>query len=143
MKPADLALLHAVAFESPPPWSEAAFASLLSDRGVHLLTTPDAHAFLLGRVVAGEAEILTLATHPAARRQGHARALVARFLTAAQRAGAERVFLEVAEDNAPARALYAGCGFSAAGRRPGYYRSAAGAPVAALILARGLDAPAG
>ena len=143
MDPTELARLHAAAFTRPPPWSATAFASLLAEPTVSLLTAPDGRAFLLGRVVADEAEILTLATHPAARRRGHARALVARFLDAARKSGAECVHLEVAEDNAPARALYAACGFCPTGRRPGYYPRADATPVAALILSCPLDRPGG
>jgi [ribosomal protein S18]-alanine N-acetyltransferase len=138
MQPAELALVHAATFTYPPPWSEAAFASALADPAVILLTAPDARAFLLGRQVADEAEILTLATHPDVRRRGHARALVLRFLDAARDRGVTAVHLEVAEDNAAARALYAACGFFEAGRRPGYYRDASGRPVAALLLSRPL-----
>jgi [ribosomal protein S18]-alanine N-acetyltransferase len=138
MRPSELASLHAAAFTSPPPWSEAAFASLLVDPAVTLLATPDARGFLIGRQVADEAEILTLATHPEVRRRGLARALVVQFLEAARAGGATRVHLEVAEDNAAARALYAACGFAETGRRPAYYRDAAGRPGAALLLRRPL-----
>jgi [ribosomal protein S18]-alanine N-acetyltransferase len=138
MRPSELVSLHAAAFTNPPPWSEGAFASLLADPAVTLLATPDARAFLIGRRVADEAEILTLATHPEARRRGLARALVVQFLEAARAGGATRVHLEVAEDNAAARALYAACGFGETGRRPAYYRDAAGRPVAALLLSRPL-----
>ena len=139
MDPAKLALLHAAAFTAPPPWPASAFAGCLADPTAFLLVAPDEQAFLLGRVVADEAEILTLATHPTARRQGHARALLARFLAEARRRGAIRAHLEVAEDNTAARALYAGCGFGAAGRRPGYYRAPGGPAIAALILTCALD----
>jgi [ribosomal protein S18]-alanine N-acetyltransferase len=139
MRPAELALLHAAAFTDPPPWSETAFAALLADPKVTLLAAPGGHAFLLARRVADEAEILTLATHPGARRQGVARALVARFLDAARQDGAAVVHLEVAEGNAAARSLYAACGFAETGRRPGYYRDATGRPVAAVLLSRCLS----
>ena len=49
--------------------------------------------------------------------------------------GAERMFLEVAEGNAAARALYARTGFAGAGRRRGYYARADGSREDALILA--------
>jgi ribosomal-protein-alanine N-acetyltransferase len=96
--------------------------------------------FLLGRAVAGEAELLTLAVAPEARRLGLGRKLVARFLYQAQLRGAVRAFLEVKADNAAAVALYESAGFTPAGRRRGYYRSADGTRTDALVLARELAA---
>ncbi|MDP3371055.1 MAG: ribosomal-protein-alanine acetyltransferase, partial [Brevundimonas sp.] len=54
--------------------------------------------------------------------------------------GATRLFLEVAEDNMAALALYAGAGFVEAGRRPGYYARPHGRPRDALVLALNLTA---
>lgn len=137
--PAELAALHARAIASPPPWSAAAFAALLADPAAFVLTRPG--ALLAGRVILDEAELLTLATDPARRRQGLASALMAGFEAAATARGATAAFLEVAEDNAAARALYAGAGWRQAGRRPGYYARPGAPPVAALILKRDLAAP--
>lgn len=136
MTPSALAALHARCFAAPPPWSARAFADALAQPGALLLTAPD--AFLLGRVAAGEAELLTLAVAPEARRRGTARSLCRRFAIAARRAGAEAAFLEVAADNAAARALYAGCGWVEAGRRPRYYGPALDAVVMRLDLAASL-----
>lgn len=133
MTPEALARLHASAFAQDRPWTAAEFASLLSFPGSLLLG--DARAVLLGRVTLDEAEILTLATDPAHRRQGLAATLLARFEAEARARGAARAFLEVAEDNAPARALYEGRGYRGVGRRPAYY-ARPGAPVAALVLSR-------
>lgn len=119
MRPQALAALHARCFTVPPPWSAGAFAEALAQPGAMLLTAPD--AFLLGRTAAGEAELLTLAVAPEGRRRGTARALCDRFAARARAAGADAAFLEVAADNAAARALYAGCGWVEAGRRPRYY----------------------
>lgn len=139
MTPEALALLHARCFRAPPPWSAADFAGLLADPLVFLLVEGDA-GFLLGRAVAGEAELLTLAVAPEARRLGLGRKLVARFLYQAQLRGAERTFLEVRADNAPAIALYESAGFTAAGRRRGYYLGQDGNRTDALVLARELAA---
>ena len=98
--------------------------------------------FVLARVVADEAEILTLAIDPVGRRCGTGGALVAAAAGTALAMGARNLWLEVAEDNAAARALYAGARFEAAGRRPGYYRRKDGT-VDALLLHRRLNsAPA-
>lgn len=136
MTPADLARLHALSFTTPSPWSEASFAGLLESPHVFLLEAPGGHAFALGRVIGPEAELLTLATDPAARRQGLARALMARFEIMSRSLGAQTLFLEVAEDNSPALALYAACGFTQTGRRHGYYRRVNHPPIAALLLCK-------
>jgi ribosomal-protein-alanine N-acetyltransferase len=48
------------------------------------------------------------------------------------------VFLEVDEDNEPARRLYRRAGFREVGRRPGYYPQAGGNAATALVLRRDL-----
>lgn len=128
MTPDDLARLHASCFTRPRPWSANEFRNLSAAQGSLLLT--DGAAFLLGRVIGPEAELLTLAVDPAARRRGQGRALVTRFLAAARAQGAETAFLEVAADNAAAIALYAATGWTEAGRRRGYY----GEGIDALVL---------
>ncbi|PHP28600.1 GNAT family N-acetyltransferase [Limimaricola cinnabarinus] len=140
--PAALALTHAAAFRGERGWSAEEFEGLLSAPGTIL--SGDATSFVLGRVTLDEAEILTLATHPDHLRLGHAGRALAAFHAAAHAAGARMAFLEVAEDNTAARALYAAWGYAQAGRRPGYYARQGRAPVAALILTRALsgrDAP--
>lgn len=138
---ARLAAIHAEAFDRPgdTPWSAAAFADLLTQAGVFAVEAPD--GFILMRVVADEAEILTLAVRPGARRGGQGGRLVGEGVLAAAARGATRVFLEVAEDNAAARALYDRAGFVEAGRRPGYYAAADGGRRDALLLALNLTAP--
>ncbi|RVT87123.1 GNAT family N-acetyltransferase [Rhodobacteraceae bacterium CCMM004] len=136
MSPAALATLHAAAMTVPRPWTAAEFAALLADPATLLACRP--HGFALGRVVLDEAELLTLATDPGHRRRGIGRACLAAYETAAAARGAVRGVLEVAEDNAAARALYTAGGYAPCGRRPGYYRAADGRAVDALIYARPL-----
>jgi [ribosomal protein S18]-alanine N-acetyltransferase len=135
--PEALATLHMRSFRTPPPWSAADFAGLLADPLVFLLLEGDA-GFLLGRAVAGEAELLTIAVAPEARRRGLGRNLMSRFLYQARLRGAERAFLEVAADNPGAVALYESSGFLPVGTRRGYYRSPEGQRIDALVLARDL-----
>lgn len=137
MSPASLARLHALCFTYPRPWSEAEFASLLSGPGAFLVGDPQ--GFALGRAIAGEAELLTLAVAPCARRQGLGRRLLDRFLADARTQGSAIVFLEVASDNAPALALYRSAGFSECGRRSGYYAGPGPRKTDALVLSRALD----
>lgn len=135
-----MAALHGRCFTTPRPWNEVEFAGLLTDPLAFLLVEADA-GLLLGRAVAGEAELLTLAVAPEARRRGLGQRLVGRFLYQARLRGAQSAFLEVAEDNVPAQVLYARAGFAPAGRRRGYYAGPNGAVVDALVLRREL-APA-
>ena len=127
-----LARLHAACFTMPRPWSAAEIAALLASPHVFVRMTDG--GFLLGRVIADEAELLTLAVDPALRRRGIARALLAQFLEVARDRGATRAFLEVAADNAAALALYLGSGFAEDGLRRGYYRQPDGGAVDALLL---------
>ncbi len=132
MTPEALAALHAASFTMPRPWSAIEFAGLLADRHVFLLT--ESGGFLLARVVADEAELLTLAVAPTMRRQGLGRRLVAQFLMQAKLQGATRAFLEVSTENVLATRLYAISGFVETGRRKGYFHGPDGRPADALVL---------
>ena len=107
MTPEALAALHALAFaDTPRPWTAAEFAALLA-RARRPSLAAGAEGFALGRVAGPEAELLTLAVHP--RRGGAGSA--ARWSPPSRRRprrAAPGGLLEVAETNAPARALYAG-----------------------------------
>lgn len=134
-----LARLQAECF--PDPWGAdgvARTASLSGTFGLIVRVTAAgkraAVGFALARVVADEAELLTIGVLPAWRGQGLAGRLLGGMLARAAALGASRMLLEVAEDNAAARALYARCNFSIVGRRPGYYRHPPRLPVDALIL---------
>ena len=86
---------------------------------------PHAGGFILSRLVAGEAEILSVAVAAARRGKGLARRLLDLHLRRLAGLGARTVFLEVDEGNEPARRLYRRAGFREVGRREGYYRDAA------------------
>ncbi|KGJ06696.1 ribosomal-protein-alanine N-acetyltransferase [Paracoccus halophilus] len=133
MTPEALAALHARCFPAHPrPWSAAEFTALLSQPLNFLILRP--RAFLIGRVIADEAELLTLAVAPEARRQGLALALLDEFTLTSQSRGADEAFLEVASDNAPALALYSGNNWEKSGTRRDYYAPG----VDAVIMRRAL-----
>lgn len=132
MTPADLARVHQECFTTPRPWNAAEFTALLASPGVFLVTRPG--GFALGRVIAPEAELLTIAVAPTARRQGTGAALMADFTAQARRRGAEESFLEVAADNTAALALYARAGFVQAGGRKGYYSRPDGSAIDAIVM---------
>lgn len=92
--------------------------------------------FLLSRAASDEAEILTIAVDPAFRRRGAARAMLSVHLARLAARGVRRLFLEVAEDNPGAIALYRSFGFHEEGRRKGYYRRPDGQTASALVMAR-------
>jgi ribosomal-protein-alanine N-acetyltransferase len=132
-----LAALHAAAFtpRGERGWTEDEFLALLSLEGIMgwIAASPEGAngaedgerevlGFVLFRALAGEAEIITIASRPDRRRAGVGGALLDAALATSLEADAETLFLEVAEDNDPALALYASRGFVAAGRRKGYYR---------------------
>lgn len=101
-----------------------------------LLTAPN--AFLIGRAVAGESELLTLAVFPDARRQGIATHLIAQFLNESINKAATDAFLEVAAENTPAIALYAATGFTQSGRRRAYYAHPDGTRTDAIVMTQRL-----
>lgn len=132
----DMAAIARAAYRHATPWSAAAFADALAAPGAVLATDPRG-AFVLARVIVDDCEILSVATAPGLQGQGLASALMRAALADAVDSGATRAILEVADDNAPARALYARLGFAPVGRRRGYYPRP-GQAADALILARAL-----
>nr|WP_255618478.1 ribosomal protein S18-alanine N-acetyltransferase [Roseibaca sp. Y0-43] len=130
-----MAVLHKAAFPDDP-WTARDLAAHLEDPA-SLLVAQD-KGFILLRCVLDEAEVLTFAVAPNAQGQGMGATLLAKAIDQARARGVQRLFLEVAEDNTPARALYARAGFAQTGRRKGYYRRSHGPAVDALLLERAL-----
>ena len=131
MTPVELSTLHHKCFTRPRPWSPDEFKQLMQS----CFLIERSNAFLLGRFIFDDAEILTLAVSPSERRKGVASLLVKEFLLKAKEQGIRRVTLEVAEDNLPALTLYNSFLFIKIGRREGYYKSINQQNnVAALIL---------
>lgn len=129
-----LAALHAAAMPAGEAWSAASIATELGLPGVFGLLEAGG-GMVLARVAADQAEILALAVAPGARRAGRGGALLAEAERLAARRGARQMFLEVAEGNAAARALYARAGYRPLGRRRAYYASGEDALVLGKALA--------
>ena len=129
-----LAALHAACFTAPRPWTAKEFGTILGLPHTFLLTQDG--GFLVGRAAGGEAELLTLAVPPDARRQGTGGLLVENFLHQIALMGADTAFLEVACDNAPALALYESYGFAEVAERKNYMRDASGKARDAYIMRR-------
>ncbi|MGE5504770.1 MAG: GNAT family N-acetyltransferase [Actinomycetota bacterium] len=129
-----LAGMHRICFAKP--WDTAAMVGLLdmpgSDGRIAVAGGRMAPSgggegpagLVLWRVVADEAEILTLAVLPPWRRTGLGRTLMRAAMDQARQAGAAVMFLEVASGNDAALALYQGLGFQRMGVRRGYYDGA-------------------
>ncbi len=122
-------------------WTVADIQRLQRPRGFVLTDLGRREAVALVSLAADEAEILDIGVVPHRRRWGIGRQLLEAACRLSAQSGAARIFLEVATDNSPARALYAAAGFVEAGRRPGYYPRPGGARCDALILRRPLAGP--
>jgi ribosomal-protein-alanine N-acetyltransferase len=128
-----LAALHARCFPPAEAWGQDAIALMLARPGGFGAWRPGA-GLVLARAAAGEAEILTLAVLPEARRRGTGRDLMRAAMAGARARGAAVMFLEVAAGNAAAVGLYRALGFAGVGRRARYYADGADA----LVLRRDL-----
>jgi [ribosomal protein S18]-alanine N-acetyltransferase len=130
---AAMAAIHAAAFPRPESWGEDAISLQLALPGAFGFV--DEHGgMLLARVAGDDAEVLTLAVAPGARRQGIATGLLYAAMAEARTRGAATLFLEVATANAVARTLYRRFGFAEAGRRRRYYADGGDAIVLRMNL---------
>ncbi len=143
--PADVDAVAALEAENlgVDAWSYGLVAEGVAGRlpTVHYLVAEDdgrlvGHA--VASVVADLAELQRIAVTAEHRRHGHAAALLAEVVALAREGGADRVLLEVREDNSGALAFYASHGFAEIDRRPRYYRDG----TTAVVLLRPLDGPA-
>ncbi|MGH6836602.1 MAG: GNAT family N-acetyltransferase [Methylocella sp.] len=138
---AECATIHATSFAYP--WREADFEQLYVAPGTFADGAFDAKVeylagFVLSRVAAGEADILTIAVAPQWRRRGIASSLLVPHLAGLAATRVTRLFLEVDVENTAARALYANFGFEQVGARKAYYRSAGARSATALVMRRDL-----
>lgn len=131
-----MAALHARCFRTPRPWSTAEFCDLLADPMTFRVLAPG--GFALGRAIAGQAELLTLAVDPDMRRLGIGTGLLSAYEDSARARAATESLLEVAADNTPAIALYHAAGYAQVGWRPAYYRHPDGVRCDAIVLRRSL-----
>lgn len=130
-----LAEVHATGFEEP--WGTDAIRDIIAMSGTFGLMAMSGDripGFVLARIAGDEAEILTIAVDESQRRRGLGRRLIEAAAAASIAGGANVLFLEVAEDNPAATALYESLGFVTVGRRPGYYPRRSGGAVAALTM---------
>ena len=122
-------------------WSEGLVAEGVSGRipTVHYLVAEvdgDVVGHAAASIVADVAELQRIAVSRAHRRTGLATALLEAVRVLAVEGGADRLLLEVREDNAGAIAFYEAQGFAELARRRLYYRDGATAVVLSLGLER-------
>jgi [ribosomal protein S18]-alanine N-acetyltransferase len=135
-----LAQLHGASFHRG--WGEAEFEGMLTERNtlVHRLRLGRTFVgFAVSRMAADEAEILSIAIAPGHRGRGLSRHLLLTHLGHLAGRGVRTVFLEVEENNQPARRLYERAGFGVAGRRERYYQQPGGEQLNALLMRRDLS----
>ena len=135
-----LAQLHGASFHQG--WGESEFEAMIAERNtlVHRLRLGRRTiGFAVSRIGADEAEILTIAIDGRHRGRGLSRNLFLTHLGHLAGRGVRSVFLEVEENNAPARRLYERAGFSVVGRRERYYRQDNGEQLNALLMRRDLS----
>ncbi len=135
-----LSELHGASFNRG--WSETEFEQLLAERNTltHRLRAGNRTiGFIISRLAADEAEILSVAIDSAWRGRGLSHNLLQTHLGHLAGRGIRTIFLEVEETNLPAVRLYQHCGFQVVGRREQYYRDPSGQLLSALVMQRDLS----
>lgn len=113
----EIANLHKLCFPHKP-WSADDFADLKKS-GCEIIASQN--GFIVYRTILDEAEIITIGVHPDARNTGIASAMLGIVEGELKKSGIKSIFLEVAENNAPARRLYESNGYKQIGIRTKYY----------------------
>jgi ribosomal-protein-alanine N-acetyltransferase len=128
MRPADLddiMEIEKLAFRAP--WSRQVFVEELDRDWAHVdilrerKVATGVLAFVNYWLVRDEVHVLNVASHPEARRQGHASRLLEHVIAFAHRQKCRYVTLEVRRSNQAAIRLYKKYGFRPVGIRPNYY----------------------
>jgi ribosomal-protein-alanine N-acetyltransferase len=139
---AEVSRLHREDF--PRPWTAAEFSGLIDQSSVFGFVAREVGrkaalaGFVLARLAADEAEILSVAVGRAHRREGLGRELMDAVLRQLHAERASHLVLEVDETNAPALALYRRLGFFEVGKRRNYYVQPGGQATGALVMRRDL-----
>ena len=129
------AALHAMSFETG--WTPDSLKTHIKADLCLGHFSPALSGFIIIKSAADQAEIITLAVGPSARRQGVAGQLLNDAVVHLKPKNISILFLEVAEDNEAAIKLYRKSGFTPIGKRLAYYRRAGGR-VAALTFRKDL-----
>jgi len=136
---AAISALHGKSFQRG--WSEHEVEGLLTERNViahRAVAGRRLAGFILSRIAADEAEILSVAVARAFRGRGLGRHLLTLHLRHLAGLGIKVAFLEVGETNDAAGKLYARAGFREVSRRANYYGGTPGRGPTAVVLRRDL-----
>ena len=136
MTPEMMAAIYAAAFPNSRAWSAAEISDMLASSLTFDLTGDV--GFALGRVIADEAELLTIAVAPDHQGKGLGLILLDQFEVESKTRGACWALLEVAQDNVAALALYTRSGYEICGERPGYYSRPDGEQITASLMKKAL-----
>jgi ribosomal-protein-alanine N-acetyltransferase len=137
---ADVSALHGQGFRRG--WSDGEISALIHQDTVfgYIARRPgktwgnSSGGFVLARLVADEAEILTISVRPKYRHSGIGWRLMGAVLRHLRTEGAQSLFLEVDEANEAALSLYRKLGFDRVAERAAYYDHDGGAKTAALVM---------
>ena len=80
------------------------------------------HAYCLSTITADCADLIAIGTHSDWHRRGFGRVMLEHLIGVIEQRHVEKIVLEVAADNMPARQLYDSCGFFEIGCRKNYYQ---------------------
>jgi ribosomal-protein-alanine acetyltransferase len=136
--PQDISAIVALERDSPAAahWPEPTYRRIFSEDTPQRIALVAAeghsnlHGFVIARTATDDCELENIVVLRKRQNRGIGSQLVRSLATAARNQNASRIFLEVRESNAAARALYESCGFAITGRRPSYYND----PVEDAIL---------
>jgi ribosomal-protein-alanine N-acetyltransferase len=126
LRPEDADSIVAIGKESPQAanWSRDSYLNFVKEDGAVALIVEvgdEIGGFLIGRQIAGDAEILNLAVALRHRRKGEGAKILKAALAEFRLRGVKNVYLEVRESNTDAILFYERHGFAIAGYRKGYY----------------------
>jgi [ribosomal protein S18]-alanine N-acetyltransferase len=137
---AKLADLHSQGFERG--WGVTEFENLLCDASINTHVAAKnlqrSVGFIMSRIAADEAEILSIVVDKKTRRSGVARQLLTTHISSLAQIGVAAIFLEVDELNIAAIALYQQFGFQKVGVRKAYYQRNDGSNPSAHVMKRNL-----
>ncbi len=113
------------------PWNEKTFSSCIGGRyfGEWASTEQEASTpigFYIGEFIVDEATLMDICVAPNLQGSGYGKTLLNRFIDAAKKRGAVKIWLEVRSSNIAAQMLYINHGFIETSRRTGYYPSTVG-----------------